>query len=100
MTLSPGAALDDRGRLILLIGNAQFDGAAITSADGQFTLPLRARGPSAPGEHRSWRLVVAFGEEHCFPEPGWAQALIDAHREDYAAVGPAMHNANPDTIVS
>lgn len=59
------------------------------------TGPARAAGirsASAP--------VVAFGEEHCFPSPTWAAALLDAHRGDYAAVGPAMHNANPDTIVS
>jgi hypothetical protein len=62
---------------------------------------LTPTGPARAAAIRAARApVVAFGEEHCFPEPGWAQALIDAHREDYAAVGPAMHNANPDTIVS
>ena len=44
--------------------------------------------------------IIAFGEEHCFPALGWAEALLDAHRGEYAAVGPAMRNANPDTIVS
>jgi hypothetical protein len=58
-------------------------------------------GPArAAAIHAARAPVVAFGEEHCFPEPGWARALLDAHREDYAAVGPAMHNANPGTIVS
>ena len=50
------------------------------------------RGASAP--------IVAFGEEHCFPSTTWAAALLEAHRGDVTAVGPAMHNANPDSIVS
>ena len=44
--------------------------------------------------------VIAFGEDHCFPQDGWASALVDAHREPHAAVGPAVHNANPSTQVS
>lgn len=39
--------------------------------------------------------IVAFVEDHCFPQPGWAAALIAAHREPCAAVGPAIGNANP-----
>lgn len=58
-------------------------------------------GPARAAAIRSARApIIAFGEEHCFPAPGWAEALLDAHRGDHAAVGPAMHNANPDTIVS
>jgi hypothetical protein len=44
--------------------------------------------------------VIAFGEDHCFPQDGWASALLDAHQGAYAAVGPAVHNANPTTLVS
>jgi hypothetical protein len=40
--------------------------------------------------------LVVFTETHSFPEPGWAQALIDAHAGPWAAVGPAMLNATPD----
>ena len=62
---------------------------------------LTPTGPARAAGIRAARApVVAFGEEHCFPAPGWAQALIEAHRGAYAAVGPAMHNANPETIVS
>ena len=58
-------------------------------------------GPARAAAIRAARApVVAFAEEHCYPAPGWAAALIEAHRGDYAAVGPAMKNANPDTIVS
>lgn len=44
--------------------------------------------------------VVVLTEDHSFATPGWAAALIDAHREDWSAVGPAMLNANPATAVS
>ena len=44
--------------------------------------------------------LVAFAEDHCYPEPDWAARLIAAHREGWAAVGPAMCNANPLTMVS
>jgi hypothetical protein len=44
--------------------------------------------------------LVAFAEDHCFPEPDWAEALIEAHRRGYAAVGPVMRNANPATSLS
>ena len=44
--------------------------------------------------------IIAFGEDHCFPQAGWAAALLDAHRGPWAAVGPLMHNANPTTLVS
>jgi hypothetical protein len=44
--------------------------------------------------------VVALGEDHSFPEPGWAEALIAAHGGDWAAVGPVVGNANPGSMVS
>lgn len=44
--------------------------------------------------------VVALAEDHCFPEPGWAAALIAAHEQGWTAVGPAMYNANPATSLS
>lgn len=44
--------------------------------------------------------IVALGEDHCFPEPEWAVALVAAHQGDWAAVGPQVSNANPDSAVS
>lgn len=44
--------------------------------------------------------VTVFAEDHCFPELGWAQALLAAHAAGYPAVGPTMSNANPDTALS
>lgn len=40
--------------------------------------------------------LVAFTEDHSYPERGWAEALIGAHRKgNFAVVGPVMLNANP-----
>lgn len=44
--------------------------------------------------------VVVFAEDHCFPHPGWAAALLKAHEGPWAAVGPVFHNANPASSVS
>jgi hypothetical protein len=41
--------------------------------------------------------VVVYVEEHSYPATGWAEALIAAHRGPWAAVGPAVCNANPET---
>ncbi len=53
---------------------------------------IGARHASAP--------VVALVEDHAFPAPGWAEALIRAHRQPWAAVGPVMGNANPCDMIS
>lgn len=39
--------------------------------------------------------VVVFLEEHARALPGWAEALIAAHRGPWAAVGAEVHNGNP-----
>ena len=44
--------------------------------------------------------IVAFNEDHSFPEPGWAAALVDAHRRGYAGVAPQMKNGNPASALS
>jgi predicted dehydrogenase len=44
--------------------------------------------------------VVALTEDHCFAEPEWAQALVDAHEGSCSVVGPVVTNANPRTRVS
>ncbi|HXE80398.1 MAG TPA: hypothetical protein VNK41_06585 [Vicinamibacterales bacterium] len=34
--------------------------------------------------------VAVLTEDHCFPEPGWAEALVRAHQGPWAAVGPVF----------
>jgi hypothetical protein len=44
--------------------------------------------------------VVVFSEDHVCPQPGWAEALIERHREPWAVVGPVFANGNPRSAVS
>ncbi len=45
--------------------------------------------------------LVAFVEDHSYPDPGWAEALVKAYaRAPFAAVGPVVLNANPASHVS
>ena len=42
--------------------------------------------------------VVVLAEDHAYPEPQYAEALIEAHRGPWAGVGPAFINANPGIV--
>jgi hypothetical protein len=64
---------------------------------GHMRSTARAR---AAGVLRAAAPVVAFAEDHAFPAPGWAEALINAHQQEWAAVGPVMSNANPESLSS
>jgi hypothetical protein len=64
---------------------------------GHMSSTARAR---AEGARQASAPVVAFAEDHAFPAPGWAEALIERHLEHWAAVGPVMTNANQRSIVS
>lgn len=45
--------------------------------------------------------VVAFVEDHSFPEPAWAERLLEAYANGpYAAVAPVIGNANPGSLTS
>lgn len=62
-------------------------------------LPTVAAGFAA-GTRMARAPVVVFCEDHSYPDPNWAEALIDAHRQDCAAVGPMMRNGNPASLIS
>jgi len=55
---------------------------------------------SAAGLRQADAPLVAFVEEHSYPNPEWAEALIKAHQQPWAAVGPVMRNANPERLTS
>ena len=56
---------------------------------------------SAAGVRAALAPIVVFAEDHCFPEPGWADALLEAYTgPEVAAAGPVFRNANPGTLVS
>src|SRR5262249_29287115 len=54
----------------------------------------------ATGIQQATAPVVAVGEDHSFPEAGWAEALIAAHRQPWGAVGAIIVNGNPETMTS
>jgi hypothetical protein len=51
--------------------------------------------PRAAGVRAARAPIVALTEDHCFPEPEWAEALLRAHQGPWAAVGPTVGLANP-----
>ncbi len=52
------------------------------------------------GIHCAHAPIVALTEDHSFPDANWAEVLIAAHQQPWAAVGPSMCNGNPDTMLS
>jgi predicted dehydrogenase len=55
---------------------------------------------AAHGVFASRAGVVALVEDHAYPEPEWAEALLDAHKGPWAAVGSVVLNANPESSLS
>jgi hypothetical protein len=44
--------------------------------------------------------AVVLAEDHSYPEPNWAETLIEGHGRGYAMVAPEIRNGNPGTLVS
>lgn len=56
---------------------------------------------SAAGVRSASAALVVFTEDHCFPEPGWAEALVKFHADgNWAGVEPTFINGNPDSVAS
>jgi len=63
--------------------------------------PITERGAAAArGMLVASSPVVGLIEDHSFPEPEWAEALLRAHAGSWAGVGPAVGNANPESVGS
>jgi hypothetical protein len=43
--------------------------------------------------------VIAFLEDHCFPDKDWAAAILEAHQEGWDAVGYSFVNGSPDAYL-
>ena len=54
----------------------------------------------AAGTRAARSPLVVMAEDHCYAEPEWAEALVRAHDQPWAGVGPAIRSANPDTVTS
>jgi hypothetical protein len=64
---------------------------------GRIRMPDRQ---AASGVRRATAPLVACVENHAYPEPRWAEEIVDAHRGPWAVVGGLMVNANPRSAVS
>ncbi len=54
----------------------------------------------AAGVREASAPIVVLAEDHSYPSPGWAEALIEAHRQPWVAVGPVVSNGNPESPVA
>jgi hypothetical protein len=85
----------DRGRTIGSLGAERLAGVVRPVAPpGADTWALRSIGVAAARAP-----IVATLEDQAVPEPGWAAAILAAHREPYAAVGGAVSKGTPDSLV-
>jgi hypothetical protein len=63
--------------------------------------PIRSSARARAAAVRAARAqVIAFAEDHSRPAPDWAEALVAAHATPCAAVGPAVGNGNPNSLLS
>ncbi len=83
LNLDPSFTSDFFGAQVVEVGTIQSTGQAI-----------------ACGIHQASAPIVAYAEEHSYPQPEWAAALIEAHQKPCAAVGAKIINHNPESIVS
>jgi Glycosyltransferases, probably involved in cell wall biogenesis len=44
--------------------------------------------------------IVVLSEDHSFPDPDWANALVRAHETGCAVAAPVLRNANPKSMIS
>ena len=92
--------------LIVAESSAGFDLAAL--GGGEFAAcrivevgPITERGAAAAsGMLAASTPIVGLIEDHSYPEPEWAEALLRAHAGSWAGVGPAVCNANPTSVGS
>lgn len=91
----------------LLIGTPTQDSIVCDPAEWQgfHSVQIVPVGEIAVTSLPKWQLVkmshapiIAFAEDHAFPAPNWADALLQAHQQPYAAVSVEMRNANPSGI--
>lgn len=63
--------------------------------------PMRSAAQArAIGVRAATAPIVVLTEDHSFPEPEWAEALLRTHQQGWAAVGPAIVIGNPRSSVS
>lgn len=93
--------------IILVAPTAEDFGYDVSQKTEFFDVRLVESGPfrtlpelRALGVRQSSAPIVVITEDHSYPTPTWAEALIAAHEQPWAAVGPVMANANPASATS
>jgi len=96
-------SIADQLEIILVVPSAQWLRLDETALESFASYKIVEIGPiqslatlQAAGVQAASAPLVAFSEDHAFPSPNWAEALIAAHQPGYAAVFPSIRNANPD----
>src|SRR5581483_2984288 len=93
-------------RLEVIVIDTRPHAPALEPVSGPVMKILRLEACSSYGEARARAVreatgeIVAFLEDHCYPQPGWAEALAAAYGADSAAIGYSFANANPGSLVS
>ena len=98
----------DRLEIVIVAPSAaalDFAAAAYGTAFGRLRVvevgEIRSTGKAlAAGVRVASAPVVSFAEEHAYPAPDWAEALIKAHRQSWAAISGTLANANPGNMVN
>ena len=99
--------IKDRLEIIVVVPSADSVGVDESELSGFFRYQVVDVGPihsvdraAARSVKHATATVVAIIEDHAYPNPHWAEAIVAAHRNPWAAVGPAVENANPATMLS
>jgi hypothetical protein len=95
-----------RMEVLLIVESA--DGFDVASLGGELAVcrivpvgPITQRGAAAAvGLLAATSPVVGLIEDHSYPAPEWAEALLRAHAGPWSGVGPAVDNANPESAAS
>lgn len=95
-------------RIELIVVAPETGAAEEARGYGQFhSVQIVAIGPIANVDHaaasgllRARAEVASSIEDHAFPDPEWAERVLDAWDEDYDAVGTVVDNANPESPLS
>jgi len=74
------------------------DFAAVRCVEVPSVLDLAAA--RAAGTRATRAPIIFLGETHTYAQPGWAEALLRAFEQPWAAVVPEVGNANPSGAVS
>lgn len=97
-----------RRRIEVLIVAESSAGFDLAASSAEFAVcrivevgPITERGAAAArGVLAATSPIVGLTEDHSYPEPEWAEALLRAHAGAWTGVGPAVGNANPESAAS